>query len=210
MGVCYFWTIGLAMTLAGFQTPMDNPDVAILNKTPPIAGKSYRCAEMIRVVNHLRRLGKNKSLAVLRDYLASEGQFERFDNNGEVLIICRLLFVNPKGWAPPGLGDPAPATNQDVEKHFPLFPIALSDNVPFLLVYGYTIAGVPELAKDCLELCKRFSIIKRDYPLEGYEKSARSLTQMDSFRQLYKTEADRQEMADLILRQAKKVKAEDR
>jgi hypothetical protein len=155
---------------------------------------------MVQVVNHLRQLGKDKSLAALHDYLASDHEDDK------VLVICRLLFVNPKGWQPPGLGAPAPAINKNVVKKFPLFPIALSERVPFLLVEGYSLHGRGESALACLELCEGFALVKEDYPLANYEKAARALAQTDAFRQLYQ-EADRQAMVEMILRQANTTKA---
>ncbi len=151
----------------------------ILSKAPSILrSQTYRCRDMVEVVNHLRRLGKDKALTVLREYLEISGEDDR------VLVICRLLFVNPKGWNPPGLGEPSPPINWKVAKEFPLFPIALSDRVPFLLV-GYQLGGMPEWAGRCLKLCEGLSLVEHDYPLSGYEKAARALIQTAAFRQLY-------------------------
>lgn len=190
-----------AFVLPGHQAPAKNRDVAMLSKAPSITGDTYQCGDIIQVVNHLRQLGKDKCLAVLRDYLAAGGEHDK------VLVICRLLFVNPKGWEPPILGETVPAIGQHMAKQFPLFPIALSDRVPFLLVRGYSLKGQAESAFACVKLCDGFALVKDDYPLVGYEKAARALTQSDSFRQLYDA-ADRPEMADMILRQAKTKPAE--
>ena len=170
-----------------------------MKKAPAIVGEKYKCSEMIQVVNHLRQLGKNKSLTILRQYLARDGEDDK------VLVICRLLFINPRGWEPPILGKPEPTVNDNIAKQFPLFPIALSDRVPFLLVQGYSLEGRSESAAACLKLCEGFSLVKEDYPVSGYEKAARALTQMKSVRQLYQ-KGDRQGMADMILHQAKPAK----
>ena len=182
---------------------VDRDESAMLKTTPSIAGDTYQCSEMVQVANHLRKLGKDKSLAALRTYLTSGG------DNDKVLVICRLLFVNPKGWGAPILGQPSPSINQDTAKKFPLFPVALSDGVPFLLVEGYQLEGLPESANDCLKLCEGFALVKEDYSTADYEKAARALTQTKEFRQLYQ-EADRQAMADMILRQAKTVKVPEK
>lgn len=179
------------------QNPAQNRDVAMLTKAPAINGDTYNCGGMVEVVNHLRQLGKEKSLVVLKDYLAISRE------DGKVLVICRLLFVNPKGWNPPGLGDPVPKIDPTAAKQFPLFPIAVSDRVPFLLVKGYRLQGRGESAAACLKLCEGFSLVKEDYAVADYEKPARALTQMESFSQLYGP-LDRREMADMILGQGKK------
>lgn len=186
-----------------YQHAAENRDIAMLKKAPSITGRTYQCGEMVQVVNHLRQLGRDKSLAALRGYIT--GSVE----NEKVLVICRLLFVNPKGWEPPGLGMPIPAVNEAVVKKFPLFPLGLSSGVPFLLTKGYELDGRAESAIACLKLCEGFALVKEDYPLADYEKAARALTQMDSFRQLYQ-EADRQGMAEMILNQAKITKASEK
>jgi hypothetical protein len=183
------------------QRSTENRDVEMIKQAPSIDGEKYQCGEMIQVVNHLRQLGKDKSLAVLREYLRSDGA-----EDDKILIICRLLFVNPKGWEPPILGAPVPATNDKAVKEFPLFPIALSNRVPFLLVLGYELAGIGESGRPCLKLCEGMSLVIEDYPLDGYEKAALALTKMEAFRQLY-DEKEVAHMADIILGQAKEAKS---
>jgi hypothetical protein len=171
----------------------------MLDRTPSIAGNTYKCGQMVQVVNHFRKLGKEKSLTALRNYLANGGE------NDKVLIICRLLFVNPKGWDAPILGEPSPSINEDAAKKFLLFPIALSNGVPFLLIEGYQLEGKAESAIACLKLCEGFALVNKDYSSADHEKAARALTQTKEFRQLYQ-ETDRQAMTDMIQRQAKTAK----
>src|SRR5690349_17219248 len=108
-----FWVFYSGLVLLSQQTPAlsqqtlaekptENQDIAMLKKAPSIVGDRYQCREMVQVVNHLRELGKDRSLAVLRDYLMGGGDHDK------VLIICRLLFINPKGWEPPILGECVP------------------------------------------------------------------------------------------------------
>lgn len=173
-------------------------DHAMLKKTPEIEGYYYRCGEMVQVVNYLRCLGKEKCVAALRQY------FERDDeSDAKILVLCRLLFVNPKGWDPPILGNPVPVpvSNEDAIKKFPLFPIALSNNVPFLLIQGYNLGGAAESPAECLKICEGLSLIKKDYSLTGYEKAAKALTQSESFLKLY-DKKDRPQMVKMILHQA--------
>jgi hypothetical protein len=157
---------------------------------------------MVQVVNYLRKLGKEKCLAVLRSYLECDG------GNYAVLILCRLLFVNPKGWPQPSLGQPRPVVNKDVAKQFPLFPIAVSDNVPFLLVNGYRVEGVDESAADCVKLCEGLSLINKDYSTSDHEKAARTLTETESFRRLY-LEKDLQVMVEIVTGQTRTAEAAD-
>src|SRR5262245_4229523 len=93
-------SLSICASVTSFYPPVpaQNRDDAMLDRIPMVAGRRYRCEEMVRVVNYLRKMGKEKSLSALRQYLG------RTRNHGEVLLVCRLLFVNPKGWQPPILG----------------------------------------------------------------------------------------------------------
>jgi hypothetical protein len=179
----------------------DSRDVAMLERIPSVAGERYRCGDMIQVVNHLRQLGKDRSLAVLRKYLSSDGA-----EDAKVLFVCRLLFTNPSGWKPPRLGESVPAIKGDVAKIFPLFPIALSDRVPFLVVKGYRLGGRGESATLCLKLCEDLALVTKDYPLLGYKVAARDLSRTESFRQLYDNQ-DIPQMIEMIMQQADPGKA---
>jgi hypothetical protein len=196
LGYCWFG-------LVNHNLP-DMPEVAMLKRVPWILGDHYVCDEMVRAVNQLRRLGKDKSLAALRDYLAKSREDDK------VLVFCRLLFDNPMGWEPPVLGEPLPGIDKKVMKQFPLFPIAVSEGVPFLVIQGYRGGGRSESGAACIRLCEGLSVIKKDYSTSHYEKAARSLSQSESFRKLYEKEGDMREMVKTILRQAKAKAANDR
>lgn len=177
------------------SAPQSKPDTAI-DKIPAICGDTYRCSEMITVVNHLKGLGRDKCLATLHRYLVTEEA-----DHAKVLILCRLLFINPNGWDWPAIGEPVPTIKSDDRSTFPLFPVALFNRVPFLLVKGYDLEGRRESAFPCLKLCNRLSLIENDYPLTGYEKAARALIDAKSFREVYQLH-DLPLMSEMIISQA--------
>jgi hypothetical protein len=185
-----------ATRTVGHQQLLGHLGVAIVKAAPSVHASTYKCGKMVWVVNYLRRLGKEKSLTALRKYLASGGE------HNKVIVICRLLFANPKGWATPKLGQPVPEINASGVRQMPMFPLALSNRVPFLLVEGYDIIGVPESALLSLQLCEGLALVTEDYPITGHEKAARDLVNKASFLQLYEPQ-QRREMAEIILRQAK-------
>jgi hypothetical protein len=197
MHVIFLSVISYCLIFSSQRSAALRQDVAMLDKCPSIDGETYQCGEMVRIVNHLRKLGKAKSLAVLREYLANGGEHDK------VLMICRLLFVNPQGWKPPRLGRCVPRIDDNVAKTYPHFPLVVVNRVPFLLIRGYSIHGRGELAGNCLTVCEGFSMITEDYSLEKHEGVACDLTQMGWFRQLY-DEEELPGMIEIILRQAKK------
>jgi hypothetical protein len=180
-------------------------ETALENLPPMLDGYRYKCRDMVRIVNHLRSLGKDEAIAVLkrmaivkrqtpdsRVFLASESR---------VLLICRCLFQNPNGWEPPKLGSPEPDVSEDAVKKFPSFPIALSRGVPFFVIGGYSGDGRPEHPEACLKQCESLSLIASDLPTEGYGPAAKELVTSAVFRDLYPDTETRAAMANMIMKQ---------
>jgi len=186
-----------SLVLACTSTVGQNPESMMLKDAPSVSGEEYRCEQIVQVVNRLRHLGKGKALNILKKHLR-EG--DSHDSN-KVLLVCRLLFINPEGWKPLQLGEPIPAVRQDVAKQFAAFPIALSDRVPFLLLIGYRLGGRGESPLACVELCQKFELIPADLPSKGYDAAARTLINSSNFQKLYQNPKNRVEMAEIILRQ---------
>jgi hypothetical protein len=122
----------------------------------------------------------------------------------KLIYLSRLLFVAPDGWPHLNLGRPVPETDNTIANQFPLFPVAISDGVPFVLVNGSQMAGVPSTtgAYD-VQKCKDFQLIDHDYPTKGFEKAAQDLIQSELFQKLYKDPKDKEQMAQEILNQAR-------
>ena len=89
----------------------DTNAASLLLKAPAVSGDSYRCEDMVRAVNALRRLGKAEAIAVLKGHLKDYDAFILPQEHEKILLVCRLLFSNPQGWATPGLGHPYPEVN---------------------------------------------------------------------------------------------------
>jgi hypothetical protein len=193
------YTTGLILLLTILSPAAElELDWRIIQQAPRIDAERYRCDDMVRVVNSLRAAGKEKALEALRRYIRESD----FAEQKRVFLICRLLFVNPNGWQAPVLGVPAPEVNATVMGQYRLFPIAVSDGVPFLLTYGYAASGVGDLPSDCVKSCETFTLISADLRQTNYEAAARSLIQSETFQQLYKDSSDRERVSRAILRQA--------
>jgi hypothetical protein len=130
----------------------------LINAAPGLSTDTYDPVALVRAVNHLHSLGKEKVLAALREFNGiAEGNpwavpgAERDPANidtSDVTCIClivRLLFEPAwQAGAPPlvaSTGFPPPPA-QD-EKLWPLYPLALQDDLPFLLFPG--VACVPAI-----------------------------------------------------------------
>jgi len=132
--------------------------VAAIHRSPsPQRGLQFSPLRMVRAVNALQPLGKEKALKALRAYerlareLSVEQRRKYLVEEDRILPIVHLLFEG-KGRRLPGFllgaGDVAPPPGGA----WPLFPIVLVQDVPFMMVSGYVLNGVPQGAADHLRL----------------------------------------------------------
>jgi hypothetical protein len=176
-----------------FQDLKDRIDPALydlvlaIHRSPSAQrGLDFDPVRLIRAVNALQPLGKERALKALREYvrlaegLAFEDCFKYQIDGYRVLPIARLLFENP----PPfvlGAGDVPPPAGRE----WPLFPMALVQDVPFMLVSGYMLAGKAQSAQEYLRLLQG-SI--REAPLSPRAsalEAADDLTQSDAWKALH-------------------------
>jgi hypothetical protein len=116
---------------------------------PPAEGFTYDPAIVIDAVNRLVETGMGPALEALR------GAQRPGASPDGILLVARVAFVPV---------DPGPLPRlelgrSDVDEEratraFPLFPIALSGDVPFLIVAGYMLGGETD-AGGYLDWCER-------------------------------------------------------
>jgi len=141
-----------SLEVAGFCELRPRMDPALLAAVTAIHqaptaqdGLRFDPRSLIRAVNVLHALGKERALQALRAYDQLCGELSRGDRNKyhldeyRILPIVQILFSHP---TPFRLGE-ADVSNPG-KPHWPLFPLALVDDVPFLVVSGYSLAGLGE------------------------------------------------------------------
>ena len=126
--------------------------VAAIHRSPSAErGLEFGSLRLIRAVNALQLLGKEKALKALWAYdrLAHDLSYEERQkyqvDEYRILPLVRLLFEGPGGRRPPfllGAGDVADPGDDS----WPLFPIVLVQDVPFMMVSGYALAGKAQSA----------------------------------------------------------------
>lgn len=160
---------------------------------------------MVKCVNTLRHAGKREALAGLTEFTQKHQDAPQMDD--KLHWVCRLLFVNPKGWKQlGGIGSHDPnGFDEDVARRFPLFPIAMSDGVPFIISDGgYIFAGVPGpdfFGWHDVALCHDFTMITADLPTRNFQKAANKLVQSELFQKLYPESNKQANMTYEILNQ---------
>lgn len=124
-------------------------------------GWQFDPAQLIRAVNHCHQLGHDGSLVALRTTL------ERSDSGGQdtaekVLLVARVLYT-PKGGnlslpsLQRGQAEPSEPSDQTLA---PLFPVHIIEDIPFLLIAGYRLAGQAPPAGDYLAWCEHEGILR--------------------------------------------------
>jgi hypothetical protein len=157
------------------QIPTDAYDaVRAVHLSPSL--DDHNPLSLVRAVNALHPLGKDKILAALSAYVRLAVALPR-DNSApndpdrawrydldpqRVLLLTRLLFVGNDGHpdTPPiATGQPDPHVAPDSED-WPLFPLALQDDLPFFLAPSYFPADQPQPPADAIEFCRHHGSLR--------------------------------------------------
>jgi hypothetical protein len=132
-----------------------SPILQAINGAPSVNGQRFDPAMLVRAVNRLHALGKEKAIQEMRKYLEIAGDWSFADRDPAdidtsdhecLFLIIRLLFqpADPMEKPPPiriGSFAPCPPVG---DLSWPLFPLELADDVPFLVTQGAFLAGSPE------------------------------------------------------------------
>jgi len=194
LGVVYMGDDGTVQWLFGNSgTP---PDPALFDETelrrllglldvvPSYnAGARFDPRPLIRAVNALQPLGKDRALAAISEYLRVTSPYEDGGYEGTLLVL-RTLFDVPdaEGGLPPLLvGAPSPAAPDDPAL-LPRFPLLLAGDIPFLAVRGYMLGGEAQPPGQHVEYYREHGTIRTaplrpvDDPLGALEEALRPLS----------------------------------
>ena len=110
--------------------------------------RHFRPEPYLRVVLALQSIPKDEAISLIRKWSAQP------DYNEQIVILCRMLFEaeDRSQFRRPGLGGAQffGATTYD---DWPLEPIALVNDIPFKIVFGYILAGVAESGSTYFQHC---------------------------------------------------------
>jgi hypothetical protein len=191
-----------------------SPTMQMINGVPLFCGsgtsKAWNPVMLVSAVNHLHFLGKEKAIAELREFLkiAGRSRVERdaadIDTSDRqvVILIVRLLFEpqDPEELLPKvRMGSPTP--EEEDESLWPLFPLALQKNVPFLVIKGAgAIAGAPHNPRSDLDWAEEHGKLRMrplrpaDNPINAVEKllalpETKRLCDSEEFRAMLRRQA---------------------
>ncbi len=128
-----------------------------IQNCPDFQYEQYKVLPYITAAIQLQNMGEQSAISILRDCSRLE------ENHSKVIILCRMLFdADAEGeFRRPLIGGavfPGNSSYSDWQEE----PIELVQNIPFLIVRGYFLVGLPEQAVDYLEYCVQNCIWKEE------------------------------------------------
>lgn len=153
--------------LAVPAAPALSRELALINRASGWPFANPNGVELIRAVNALQPLGKERALAVLEKYVSLTQDFDYFSDQEIVFWIIRLLFEPMK------VGDRIPSPMIAVflddrelpeAMKWPLNPMAVHGDVPFMVGHRIGLGGVPEHPSSHIRWARLHGVI-RDGPL---------------------------------------------
>ena len=118
---------------------------------------------LVRAVNALQRLGKQQALAILEEYVKLTSVSGYHDEHQIVFWIIRVLFEPIR--LDERIPSPMIAVHLEKSPNWPLNPIAIVDDIPFMIGHPIGMGGMPEPPAAHIEWARRHGVI-RDQPLK--------------------------------------------
>jgi hypothetical protein len=153
-----------------------SPTQRLINAVPSVNQLEFNPVPLIRAVNHLHGLGKEKAIAALRDFLTIAGDHpfaqrdpENIDTSDRqcVFLIVRLLFQPAtQGEVLPQIkiGAMSPRPDPMEEEQWPLYPLVLQDDIPFLIMSGVLLRGSAQRPEEHVDWAEKHGKL-RNKPL---------------------------------------------
>jgi hypothetical protein len=155
---------------------------------PSISGGDYAPDKTLYAANILIKMGESDAYMILKSEAKKKigGGIISVDTqirDERIAILCTLLYrtESPKPLRPPMFGGPDMPYWSMKHVDWPCFPLAISDGVPFLLVSGYDLGGVPESGSAYLKYCKKNGTFRtKAYKIPPRQKAEKALEKLFS------------------------------
>lgn len=128
----------------------------LLQRASSSAFATYHPGTVIEAVNALVPLGKDRALVAIEAFLAKQDLAN--DPHQGLFLVLRVLFeADPHPLLVLGGSRPAPPSSPS---SLPRFPIVIVDDVPLMLVAGYTLRGLPEPVTSHVEYYRKHGTLR--------------------------------------------------
>ncbi len=115
----------------------------------PLATDGFKSLSYLQAAVMLQAMEKDDKVRKLREMAKRDDPMDL-----DVIVLCRMLFTRSKR---PALGIPTYMGDSIWNSDWPLTPIEIVDGIPFFVVTGYGLSGLPESCEsyleDCIENC---------------------------------------------------------
>jgi hypothetical protein len=145
------------------------PALKAIHNAPRVYGGGFNPLGLIRAVNILHPMGKEKAIAALRTYNTLCQSNRHAFNKKRIFLIVRILF-EPIQESMPRMSIGAPDAE---ERGWPIFPLTLIDDIPFMVCNGYSLHGRAESPLVHIEFAEK-SCLLRAKPLAPSASPARA------------------------------------
>jgi hypothetical protein len=123
--------------------------VKAIHNSPRVYGGAFNPLGLIRAVNTLHPLGKERAIDALRAYFQlSRRRHDHLFDEQRIFLIVRVLFDGEM----PRMNIGGPDAD---ETGWPLFPITVVDDVPFMVCNGYSLTGKAEPASSHIDYVEK-------------------------------------------------------
>jgi len=130
----------------------------IVDDCSSLDGFTFDPGTHIRAVNLLRAEDKTRVLTELREYCRLNASDNLWPSKSpKIFLLLRVLFMptdTGTNFPPIQIGKPMD-TETPAANDFPLYPLALMEDVPLLIVSGYFTGGLMEEPFSHLDFCER-------------------------------------------------------
>ena len=143
-------TIGCGQTVpnnSSIHAKVDNSEkepmiISLLAQAATMHFEDYNPSYVIQAVNALQPLGKEPALKQIEAYLEKRESSQDYYG---LFWVLRVLFSVPisLGFPPVRIGQPSISPPMTLSK-LPRFPIVMVRDIPFLVIRGYDLGGLPE------------------------------------------------------------------
>ena len=147
--------------------------LTFVNDSPSISGlDAFDPTKLVRAVNHLHGLGKDKAVSELRKFLNMTNGLNPFVRRdpanidtaqpNSLFLITNLLFEDKDSKNPrPGIriGQIIVPGEKDKD-HWPYFPLGLQDDIPFLINGPIVLGGAPTPPHVHLDWAEKHGVLR--------------------------------------------------
>ncbi|MDD3741713.1 MAG: hypothetical protein PHH30_10760 [Bacteroidales bacterium] len=126
----------------------DNKFETLIKQCSSINSQNFKCNSYLNLANYIQSLEKNQAIELIKEY-ANTYQYE-----DQIIILTRMLFQskNDSVLRRPYLGAAFFFSDTDYNE-WPTEPIEIINNIPFLILGGYSLGGLSEPSLNYLEYC---------------------------------------------------------